>query len=313
MEKTYDPKKIEAKWYSFWEKGKFFQANVHSNKPPYSIVIPPPNVTGVLHMGHALVNTLQDVLIRWKRMSGYETLWIPGTDHAGIATQTVVERHLMTSEGKRRQDYEREAFLKIVWEWKEKSESIILKQLKSLGSSCDWSRLRFTMDEGCSRAVRSMFKKLFDSGLIYQGDYLVNWDPITQTALADDEVEYEERQSYLWYFKYYLVDRSDYICIATTRPETMLGDTAVAVSPNDDRYSKLVGKQVRLPILDREIPIIADYHVDPDFGTGAVKITPAHDPNDYQIGIDHGLEMINILTSDGFINEKGGPFRGFKS
>lgn len=310
MEKAYDAKKTDAKWYQFWEEEKFFQADASSAKPPYSIVIPPPNVTGVLHMGHALVNTLQDILIRWKRMCGYETLWVPGTDHAGIATQTVVERHLIATEGKKRKDYSRDDFLKIVWEWKEKSETIILNQLKRLGASCDWSRLRFTMDDGCTRAVKTMFKKLFDSGLIYRGNYLVNWDPITQTALADDEVEYEERQSHLWYFKYHLVDGSGYVRIATTRPETMLGDTAVAVSPNDSRYSALIGRRLRLPILDREIPIIADHHVDPEFGTGAVKITPAHDPNDYRIGIDHALEMVNILTPDGFINENGGPFRG---
>ncbi len=310
MDKAYDAKKIDAKWYQFWEDGNFFQANASSDKPPYTIVMPPPNVTGVLHMGHALVNSLQDILIRWKRMSGYEALWLPGTDHAGIATQTVVERHLIATQNKRRKDYAREDFLKIVWEWKEKSESTILNQLKRLGSSCDWSRLRFTMDDGCNRAVRTVFKKLFDAGLIHRGDYLVNWDPITQTALADDEVEYEERESHLWYFKYHLVDGSDYIRIATTRPETMLGDTAIAVSPSDPRYSALIGKKVRLPILDREIPIIADHHVNPEFGTGAVKITPAHDPNDYRMGIEHELEMINILTPDGFINENGGPFVG---
>ncbi len=310
MEKAYDAKIVESKWYAFWEENAFFEADATSQKPSYTIVIPPPNVTGVLHMGHALVNTLQDILIRWKRMSGYEALWIPGTDHAGIATQTVVERHLIATEGKRRKDYTREAFVDTVWKWKEKSEKTILMQLKRMGCSCDWSRLRFTMDEGCNHAVRTMFKKLFDAGLIYRGDYLVNWDPITQTALADDEVEHEERQSHLWYFKYHLVDSSQFIRIATTRPETMLGDTAVAVSPNDPRYHHLIGKKVRLPILDREIPIIADHHVDPEFGTGAVKITPAHDPNDYRMGLDHGLEMINILTPDGFINENGGPFQG---
>ncbi|MCH9627071.1 MAG: Valine--tRNA ligase [Chlamydiales bacterium] len=310
MEKAYDAKSIESKWYTFWEENAFFEADATSQKPPYTIVIPPPNVTGVLHMGHALVNTLQDILIRWKRMSGYEALWVPGTDHAGIATQTVVERHLIATEGKRRKDYTRKTFVDTVWKWKEKSETTILMQLKRLGCSCDWSRLRFTMDAGCNRAVRTLFKKLFDAGLIYRGDYLVNWDPITQTALADDEVEHEERQSYLWYFKYHLVDSSEFIRIATTRPETLLGDTAIAVSPSDPRYQHLIGKKVRLPILDREIPIIADHHVDPEFGTGAVKITPAHDPNDYRMGLDHNLEMINILTPDGFINENGGPFQG---
>ncbi len=310
LPKAYDPKITEEKWTDFWEQNQFFKANASSDKPPYTIVIPPPNVTGVLHMGHALVNTLQDILIRWKRMSGFEALWIPGTDHAGIATQTVVERHLMKTENKRRSDFSREEFLKIVWAWKEKSENTILSQLKRLGCSCDWSRLHFTMDEDCSRAVSTIFKRLFDEGLIYRGNYLVNWDPITQTALADDEVEYEERDSWLWYFKYHLVDSSEYVHIATTRPETMLGDTAVAVSPKDPRYSHLIGKKVRLPILGREIPIIADHHIDPNFGSGVVKITPAHDLNDYRMGKEHNLEFINILTPDGFINENGGPFKG---
>lgn len=310
LPKAYEPKTTEEKWYRFWEEKGFFKADATSKKPPYSIAIPPPNVTGVLHMGHALVNTLQDILIRWKRMSGYEALWLPGTDHAGIATQTVVERHLMATEGKRRSDYTREEFLKTVWAWKEKSEKTILSQLKSLGCSCDWSRLRFTMDEGCSLAVRTIFKKMFNEGLIYRGNYLVNWDPVTQTALADDEVEYEERDSFLWYFKYHLVDGSGYVRVATTRPETMLGDTAVAVSPKDPRYAHLIGKKVRLPILEREIPIIGDHHVDPEFGTGMVKITPAHDLNDYKMGQAHGLPMINIFTPEATINENGGPFRG---
>lgn len=310
LPKAYEPKVIDEKWYSFWENGNFFQANAASNKPPYTIVMPPPNVTGVLHMGHALVNTLQDILIRFKRMQGYEALWVPGIDHAGIATQTVVERHLLATQGKRRNEYERDEFLKYVWEWKEKSKNTIFSQLKKLGCSCDWSRLHFTMDATCNRAVKTMFKKMFDAGLIYRGDYLVNWDPVTQTALADDEVEYEEREGFLWYFKYHLVDGSGYLKIATTRPETMLGDTAVAVSPKDPRYQKLIGQKVHLPISDRELPIIADHHVDPDFGTGIVKITPAHDPNDYRMGLDHNLSFINILTPDGRINENGGPFAG---
>lgn len=310
LPKAYEPKLTDEKWYTFWEKGDYFKADAFSEKPPYSIVIPPPNVTGVLHMGHALVNTLQDILIRWKRMSGYETLWVPGTDHAGIATQAVVERHLMATEGKKRSDYDREEFVKLAWEWKEKSETTILSQLKRLGCSCDWSHQRFTMDEGCNKAVKTIFKKMFDEGLIYRGVYLVNWDPITQTALADDEVEYEERASHLWYFKYHLVDSSEYIRIATTRPETLLGDTAVAVSPKDARYTKWIGKKLRLPLLGREIPIIADHHVDPAFGTGAVKVTPAHDPNDYRMGMEHGLPFINIFTPDGSINENGGPFKG---
>ncbi|NGX62208.1 MAG: Valine--tRNA ligase [Chlamydiae bacterium] len=310
IETVYDAKKAEEKWLSFWEEKGFFRADAGSDKPPYCIVIPPPNVTGVLHMGHALVNILQDILIRWKRMCGYEALWVPGTDHAGIATQTVVERHLFASEGKRRTDYDREEFLGKVWAWKEKSEKTILEQLKRMGSSCDFSRLRFTMDEGCNQAVRTMFHKLYEAGYIYRGDYLVNWDPVTQTALADDEVEYEERSSYLYYFRYHLVGSGEYLTIATTRPETMLGDTALAVHPKDPRFASLIGKKVRLPIMEREIPIIGDQHVDPEFGTGVVKITPAHDPNDYRMGLEHNLPMINILTPDGHINENGGPFKG---
>lgn len=310
LPKSYEAKNVEKKWYQFWEEKGFFKADPASKKPPYCIVIPPPNVTGVLHMGHALVNTLQDILIRWKRMAGYETLWVPGTDHAGIATQTVVERNLMKATGKRRKEFSREEFLEHVWKWKEESQDRILKQLKSLGCSCDWSRLRFTMDDGNNQAVRTIFKKLYDANLIYQDDYLVNWDPVTQTALADEEVEYEERLSSLWQFKYPLKEGNGYIHIATTRPETMLGDTAVAVSPKDERYVHLIGKMIVLPLMNREIPIIADHHVDPTFGTGAVKVTPAHDPNDYQMGITHKLPRINIMTSDGKVNENGGKFAG---
>lgn len=310
LPKAFDAKTVEHKWYPFWESNHFFSADPKSSKPAYCIVIPPPNVTGVLHMGHALVNTLQDILIRWKRMSGYEALWVPGTDHAGIATQTVVERHLMRKTGKKRKDFSRDEFVKQVWEWKEDSEKRILEQLKRLGSTCDWSRTRFTMDENYNRAVRKMFKKLFDEKLIYRGDYLVNWDPVTQTALADDEVEYEERLSSLWHFKYPLKDGSGFIHIATTRPETMLGDTAIAISPKDDRYLHLVGQHVTLPLMNRDIPIIADHHVDPTFGTGMVKVTPAHNPNDYQMAITHKLPLINIMTPDGKINENGGKFAG---
>lgn len=308
LPKAYEAKITDSKWYVFWEKEGFFKADATSTKKPYCIVMPPPNVTGALHMGHALVNTLQDILIRWARMSGYEALWVPGTDHAGISTQTVVERHLIKTTGKKRKDFGREEFLAHVWQWKEEKQDNILNQLKRLGCSCDWSRLRFTMDEGNNRAVRSMFKKLYDQGLIYRDDYLVNWDPVTQTALADDEVEYEDRQSYLWHLKYPLKDGSGFVHIATTRPETMLGDTAVAVSPKDPRYQHLIGKLVLLPLVDREIPIIADHHVDPQFGTGMVKVTPAHDPNDYQMGLTHSLPFINIMTSDGKINENGKQF-----
>jgi len=308
--KAYEAKDTESQWYEFWEKRGAFGANPSSSKLPYCIVIPPPNVTGILHMGHALVQTLQDIMIRWKRMCGYEVLWVPGTDHAGIATQTVVERHLMTTTGKRRKDFSREEFLQHVWQWKENNEQRIITQLKRLGCSCDWSRQRFTMDEANNRSVRTIFKKMFDANLIYRGDYLVNWDPVTQTALADDEVEYEDRESFLWYFKYPLVEGSGSVTIATTRPETMLGDTAVAVSPKDDRFKDLVGKRVLLPLVNREIPIIADHYVDPEFGTGIVKITPAHDPNDYQIGQRHNLDIVNIMTSDAHINDNGGPFKG---
>jgi valyl-tRNA synthetase len=307
---SYSPQETEKKWTTFWDENKCFQADALSKKEAYTIVIPPPNVTGVLHMGHALVNTLQDILIRWKRMSGYEALWVPGTDHAGIATQTVVERALLKEHGKRRTDYDRADFVKELWKWKEKSEGRILQQLKDLGCSCDWSRLRFTLDDRCSKAVKTAFKKLYDKGVIYRGNYLVNWDPVTQTALADDEVEYEEVHSSIWHIRYHLVGEPGYVIIATTRPETLLGDTAVAVHPSDERYRHLIGKEVHLPLTDRKIPIIADNHADPEFGTGALKVTPAHDPNDYQMGLKHDLPMINIFTPDGRINENGGTFEG---
>jgi valyl-tRNA synthetase len=308
--KSYEPKLVESKWYAFWEEQGFFKADAKSQKKPYCIVIPPPNVTGVLHMGHALVDTLQDILIRWKRMCGFEALWVPGTDHAGIATQTVVERHLIKTLGKRRSDFSREEFLSHVWKWKEESESQILGQLKKLGCSCDWSRLSFTMDETRNKAVMTMFKKMFDDGLIYRGDYLVNWDPVTQTALADDEVEYEEQDSFLWHIRYPLQNKTGYLVVATTRPETLLGDTAVAISIEDIRTQHLLGSSVILPLMNRTLPIIADVYVDPKFGTGALKVTPAHDPNDYEIGLRHNLPMINIMTPDGKINESGGEFCG---
>jgi len=308
ISKSYNATEIDKKWLEFWDKNNLFTADPNSSKTPYCIVIPPPNVTGALHMGHALVNTLQDILVRWKRMSGYEALWVPGTDHAGISTQTVVERHLIQTEGKRRTDYSREEFLSIVWDWKKSYEDRITNQLKSLGCSCDWSRQRFTLDDKNNQSVRTAFKRLFDAGLIYRGDYLVNWDPVTQTAIADDEVEYEERQSSLWYIDYPIKGMQEKLTIATTRPETMLGDTAVAVSPDDDRYKHLIGKSIILPLTNREIPIISDHRVDPEFGTGAVKITPAHDPNDYQMGLDHDLPFINIMTPDGNINDNGGEF-----
>jgi len=310
LAKAYDPTLVENKCSLLWEELKLFRADPASPKPPYCIVIPPPNVTGALHMGHALVNTLQDILIRWKRMSGFETLWVPGTDHAGIATQTVVERMLMAKTGKRRKDFSREEFLTHVWKWKEEFGGKILEQIRRLGCSCDFTRLAFTMDAQRNRAVRTMFKKMFEGGLIYRGDYLVNWDPITQTALADDEVEHEERSSFLWHFRYPLEDGTSFITIATTRPETMLGDVAVVVHPNDPRYQALIGRKIKLPLTDRSIPIIADGMVDMTFGSGAVKVTPAHDHNDYVLAGRHALPMLNIMTPDGRINENGGPFAG---
>lgn len=309
LEKTYDPKLVEEKWYTFWEAGHFFEANPNSQKEPFCVMIPPPNVTGVLHMGHALVDTLIDIISRYKRMKGFEVLWQPGTDHAGISTQTVVEKHLIATQGKTRKEFSRSEFLTHVWRWKEQSESTIINQLKRLGCSADWSRIKFTMDPDLNAAVRRVFKEMYTSGLIYRGDYLVHWDPVTQTALADDEVEYEEHISSLWHFAY-PVEGGGTITIATTRPETMLGDTAVAVAPKDERYKHLIGKSVILPLSSRKIPIIEDHYVVKSFGSGAVKITPAHDPNDYEIGMRHSLPMVNIMTPDGKINENGGKFEG---
>jgi valyl-tRNA synthetase len=308
--KAYDPKEVEDKWYKYWEENGFFKADNQSSKKTYTIVIPPPNVTGVLHMGHALVDTLQDILIRWKRMCGFEALWIPGTDHAGIATQTVVERHLMKTLNKRRSDFTREEFLEHVWKWKNESEQQIINQIKKVGCSCDWSRLAFTMDETRSHSVRTMFKKMFDDGLIYRGNYLVNWDPVTETALADDEVEYEEKESTLYYIKYLIPHTNHHLVIATVRPETLLGDTAVAVSPQDIRYQIFIGQPITIPIVNRNVPIIGDALIDPEFGTGVVKVTPAHDADDYAMAQRHYLPMINIMTPGGRINENGGEFQG---
>lgn len=306
----YDARGTEEKWYAEWEKRGFFHADENSPKPPYTIVIPPPNITGILHMGHALNNTLQDVLIRWKRMAGFEALWVPGTDHASIATQYVVERKLQ-EEGKARRDVGREAFLGRVWEWRDEHGSIIINQLKRLGCSCDWERERFTMDEGLSRAVQIVFKKLYDEGLIYRGNYLVNWCPRCLTTLADDEVDYADKPGKLWYLRYPLEGNNGHFAVvATTRPETMLGDTAIAVNPTDERYKKWIGKHAILPLVNRRIPIIADDFVDKNFGTGMVKITPAHDPNDYAAGKRHGLEEINVLTPDAKINEVAPQYAG---
>jgi len=306
----YDPKPVEAKWYRFWEERRCFHAEPEANGAPYAIVIPPPNVTGALHMGHALNNTLQDILVRWRRMQGRNTLWMPGTDHAGIATQNVVEREL-ARENLTRQRLGREKFLERVWQWKERYGSRIIDQLKAVGCSCDWDRLRFTMDEGLSRAVREAFVTLYERDLIYRGKYLINWCPRDRTALADDEVEHEEHQGSLWYIRYPFRDEPRlHITVATTRPETMLGDTAVAVHPDDERYREFVGQMLVLPVIGREIPIIADPQVDPHFGTGAVKVTPAHDPNDFALAQRHGLPFVNVMNEDGTMNENAGDYAG---
>ena len=313
MEKHYDAKAAEAKWYPLWEKNGYFHDDP-DGRVPYSVVIPPPNVTGILHMGHALNQTIQDILVRWRRMQGRNTLWLPGTDHAGIATQNVVEKALK-KEGKRRQDLGREKFLERVWEWKKQYGGTIVHQQRMLGNSTDWQRERFTFDDGCNRAVLKVFKQLFDEGLIYKGNYIVNWCPRCGTALANDEVEHEANKGHLWYVRYPVVGsalgvkgtlNTDYIVVATTRPETLPGDTAVAVNPSDERFAAIVGKNVILPLTGREIPVISDMYVEKEFGTGIVKITPAHDPNDFLVGKRHNLEEINIMTDDGHMNELAG-------
>ncbi|MFP4014209.1 MAG: valine--tRNA ligase [Chitinispirillaceae bacterium] len=298
MEKQYNPSIVEDRWYAYWMEKKFFHADENSAKPKYSIVIPPPNVTGVLHMGHALNNTIQDILIRYKRMTAHEAMWMPGTDHAGIATQNVVERRL-SKEGKTRYDLGREAFVEEVWKWKKEYHATITNQLKKLGSSCDWDRERFTMDEGLSRAVKKVFVQLYNEGLIYKGKYIINWCPRCKTALSDEEAEHKELQGKLYHLRYPYADGSGYVIVATTRPETMLGDTAVAVNPADERYKDITGKLIRLPLADREIPFIIDDYVDKEFGTGAVKVTPAHDPNDFAMGQRHQLEPIVIMDETG--------------
>ena len=311
--KVYDPASVEKKWYEFWEKNRYFHAEPEPGKKSFSIVIPPPNITGKLHMGHALDNTLQDILIRWHRMMGDNTLWMPGYDHAGLATQIKVEEVLKKEEGKTRFDLGREEFVKRVWAWKEEYGDRIINQLKCLGISCDWERKRFTMDEGCSRAVRETFVSLFEKGLIYKGTRITNWCVNCHTALSDIEVEHEDTPGHLWYVRYPVVGEEDtYLTIATTRPETIPGDTAVAVNPEDERYAKLIGKTLRLPILNREIPVIADSYVDTKFGTGAVKITPSHDPNDYEMGLRHNLPEIVVIGKDGVMTEEAGPFAGLE-
>jgi len=307
--KVYEPAEVEAKWYQFWLERNYFHALDTSERKPFSIVIPPPNVTGELHIGHALDNTLQDILIRWRRMQGYNTLWMPGTDHAGIVTQLIVENKLR-AEGTSRQELGREKFLQRIWQWVEESRGTIIGQLKRLGSSCDWQRERFTLDEGLSRAVHEAFVRLYKDGLIYRGSYIVNWCPNCRTAVSDLEVEHEEEAGNLYYIQYALKNSDEHLVIATTRPETMLGDTAVAVHPKDERYQNVVGKSAILPILGRELPIIADEYVDIEFGTGALKVTPAHDANDFEIGQRHALAQVVAMNEDGTMSAETGKFEG---
>lgn len=309
MAKAYNPKEVEDKIYDFWQEGNYFHAEVDKDKKPYTIVMPPPNITGQLHMGHALDNTLQDILIRWRRMQGYSALWLPGTDHASIATEAkIVEA--MRKEGITKEDLGREKFLERAWEWKKEYGGRIVSQLKKMGSSCDWERERFTMDEGCSKAVKEVFVRLYNKGLIYRGERIINWCPHCKTSISDAEVEFEEQAGHFWHLRYPLTDGSGYLELATTRPETLLGDTAVAVNPSDERYKDLVGKTLTLPLVGREIPIIADDYVDVDFGTGVVKITPAHDPNDFQVGLRHNLPVINVMTDDAKIVEDYPKYAG---
>ncbi len=309
LEKVYNPAAVEDRTYDFWLKGNYFHAEVDQKKKPYTIVIPPPNITGQLHMGHALDETLQDILIRWKRMQGYSALWLPGTDHASIATEAkIVEA--MRKEGLSKEDLGREKFLERAWAWKEKFGGRIIEQLKKLGTSCDWERERFTLDEGCSKAVREVFVRLYEKGLIYRGERIINWCPHCLTSISDAEVNYSEKDGSFWHLRYPITGIDEFIELATTRPETLLGDTAVAVHPDDERYKALVGKTVILPLVGREIPVVADTYVEPEFGTGVVKITPAHDPNDFEVGLRHNLPIINVMTDDAHINELGGKYQG---
>ena len=311
LAKVYNPREVEGKWYKYWEESGFFQAKVQEDKTPYSIVMPPPNVTGSLHLGHAMDNTIQDILTRFKRMQGYNTLWIPGTDHAGIATQAKVEEQL-AKEGTNRHELGREKFLDRVWEWKEQYGGRITSQLRYLGASCDWSRERFTMDGGCSRAVREVFVDLYEKGLIYRGNYIINWCPKCHTTISDIEVEHVERDGNLWHLRYPVQGTDEGVVVATTRPETMLGDTAVAVHPEDERYKHLIGKTLILPLVNREIPVIADEYVDKEFGTGAVKITPSHDPNDFEMGLRHKLPQISVMDKEAQMNENAGKYQGME-
>lgn len=306
----YDPSSVEREILKLWERGNYFSPEERSNKPKFSIAIPPPNVTGNLTIGHVLNNTIQDIYARLKRMQGYNVLWLPGADHAGIATQTVVEKRLK-EQNLTKYDLGRESFIEKVWEWKEEYHSNIRTQLKRMGASVDWSRERFTLDEGLSRAVRKVFVELYRKGLIYRGKRIINWDPVQQTALSDEEVIYRENKGKLYYIKYPLIgNRNEYIVIATTRPETMLGDTAVAVNPNDERYRNLIGKKVLLPFMQRIIPVIADEYVDMEFGTGALKVTPAHDANDFELGLKYNLETVQVIDHSGKMNSEAGRFSG---
>ncbi len=311
LNKVYSPNEIEDKWYKIWEEKGYFNAQHNAEKPGYSIAIPPPNVTGILHMGHMLNNSIQDTIIRYKRMSGFDTLWIPGMDHAGIATQNKVER-MLADEGTSKEEIGYDEFLRRTWEWKEKHGGLITKQLRKLGVSLDWTRERFTMDEGLSEAVKEVFIKLYNDGLIYRGEYIVNWCPHDKTALADDEVNHEDKNGKIWEIRYPIKDSDEEFVIATTRPETMLGDTGVAVNPNDERYKHLIGKTVILPLMNREIPIVADEYVDMEFGTGVVKMTPSHDPNDFEVAKRTGLAFLNIFTEDAHVNENGGKYQGLE-
>ena len=311
LNKIYSPNEIEDKWYKIWEEKGYFNAQHNAEKPGYSIAIPPPNVTGILHMGHMLNNSIQDSIIRYKRMSGFDTLWIPGMDHAGIATQNKVER-MLADEGTSKEEIGYDEFLRRTWEWKEKHGGLITKQLRKLGVSLDWTRERFTMDEGLSEAVKEVFIKLYNDGLIYRGEYIVNWCPHDKTALADDEVNHEDKNGKIWEIRYPIKDSDEEFVIATTRPETMLGDTGVAVNPNDERYKHLIGKTVILPLMNREIPIVADEYVDMEFGTGVVKMTPSHDPNDFEVAKRTGLAFLNIFTEDAHVNENGGKYQGLE-
>ncbi len=306
MPKAYEPSVAENKWRTVWENGPYFKGNPESSKKPYSIVIPPPNVTGILTMGHVLNNTLQDILIRRKKMQGFEVCWFPGTDHAGIATESKVEHFLRENENTGRDELGRDDFVNRVWQWKEEYGGTIIKQLKTLGASCDWDRERFTMDEGLSNGVMKVFVDLYNKGYIHKGRRMINWCPLSKTALSDEEVIYKEVHGYFYHFKYPLSDGSGSLEIATTRPETMLGDSAVAVNPGDKRYKDIIGKTIDLPFTGRKIPVVADEHADPEFGTGCVKITPAHDPNDFEVSRRHGLEIINVMNADATMNEAAG-------